>query len=140
MPPVAAAVLDTDVFSHLYVLRNSSDGRVAMWRGLLLSQRVLISFQTRAELLSGATMRQWAPKRLGDLREILDNTPTIRADDDVVDVYARLTADCRSSGHALGQKEHPGDRWVAACAVAKGVRLLAGDRVYESAPQVPLLG
>ncbi|WP_448073838.1 hypothetical protein [Georgenia yuyongxinii] len=48
MSMLQAAVLDTDVFSHLYVVRNSADPRVPGWRELLTGRRVLISFQTRS--------------------------------------------------------------------------------------------
>lgn len=49
MSSIAVAVVDTDVFSHLFVHRNSLDPRVPGWRDLLRDRRVLISFQTRAE-------------------------------------------------------------------------------------------
>lgn len=140
MSTLQAAVVDTDVFSHLYVLRNSADPRVPGWRELLTGRRVLISFQTRSELLGGALANQWGPRRLSDLREILDQTPTIRADNEVVDAHAQLLAECRRAGHALHAKEHTGDRWIAACAIAKDADLLAGDGIYQGAPNVTLLG
>lgn len=62
MSTLQAAVVDTDVFSHLYVLRNSADARVPRWRELLTGQRVLISFQTRSELLGGALANQWGAR------------------------------------------------------------------------------
>lgn len=140
MSALQAAVVDTDVFSHLYVLRNSADQRVTRWRELLTGRRVLISFQTRSELLAGAFANGWGERRIISLREILDQTPTIRADDEVVEAHAQLFAECRRTGHALGAKEHTGDRWVAACAVAKGTDLLAGDGIYQDAPALRLIG
>lgn len=127
-------VVDTDVYSHLYVLRNSTDPRARGWREALTGSRVLISFQTRAELLGGALARNWGESRLAALRETLDRTPTIRADDQVIDAHARLFAQCRRSGHAIHGKQHTADRWIAACAIAKSVELLAGDQIYEGAP------
>lgn len=50
MSGLQAAVVDTDAFSHLYVLRNSTDPRVPWWHELLLGWRVMISFQARTEL------------------------------------------------------------------------------------------
>ena len=139
MSGLQAAVVDTDVFSHLYVLRNSTDPRVGHWRELLTGRRVLISFQTRSELLGGALANGWANRRLSDLRGILNQTPTIRADDEVIEAHANLFAECRRIGHALQSKDHTGDRWIAACSIAKGVALLAGDRIYEGAPSAALL-
>lgn len=140
MSALQAAVLDTDVFSHLYVLRSSTDQRVPGWRELLTGRRVLVGFQTRSELLGGALANGWGERRLNELREILDKTPTIRADNEVVEAHARLFAECRRTGHALNAKEHTGDRWIAACAIAKKVDLLAGDGIYVGAPGVALLG
>lgn len=48
MNQVAATVVDTDVFSLMYLRRANSDSRVAGWREYLTGRRVLISFQTRA--------------------------------------------------------------------------------------------
>ena len=41
------------------------------------------------------------------LMDILDRMPTINTDDDVVDAYATLAADCRRIGHALQGKGIP---------------------------------
>lgn len=139
MNELHAAVVDTDVFSHLYVLRGSADSRLPAWRELLTGRRVLISFQTRAELLAGALAANWGQRRRSELRELLDRTPTIWVDTAVVDAHARLVADCQSVGHGLHGKRHNGDRWVAACAIAKGVDLLAGDQIYADAPGLSLL-
>lgn len=79
MSSIAVAVVDTDVFSHLFVHRNSLDPRVPGWRDLLRDRRVLISFQTRAELLAGALADGWGARRRAELRAVLDRTPTIPA-------------------------------------------------------------
>ncbi|WP_448073837.1 hypothetical protein [Georgenia yuyongxinii] len=70
---------------------------------------------------------------------MVDQTPTIRADNQVIDAHAALFAECRQAGHALHAKEHTGGRWVAACAIAKSADLLAGDGIYQGAPGVRLL-
>lgn len=139
MNSVAVAVVDTDVFSHLFVHRGSSDPRVQAWRDLLRGRRVLISFQTRAELLGGALAANWGARRQAELRVVLDRTPTIRSDDQVVDAHADLTSACRRLGHALHAKHHAADRWVAASAIAKGAELLAGDGIYRDTPGLALL-
>lgn len=92
-----------------------------------------------AEALGGALADGWGERRLDGLREILDRTPTIRADNDVVEAHARLYAECRRTGHALHAKTHTADRWIAACAIAKGVPLLAGDGIYAGAPGLEVL-
>lgn len=139
MIQVAAAILDTDVFSFLFVTRNAQDTRIAAWRTLLQGRRVLIAFQTRAEVLEGALERGWGPGRMQATRQTLDETPTIPSDNAVVDAYAELTAACRHAGHALHDRQHTADRWVAACAIASGIPLLSGDAIYRNAPNLILL-
>ncbi len=45
---------------------------------------------------------------------------------------AELRANCLAAGHALGQKVHEADRWIAATAMAVGVELISGDAVFEN--------
>lgn len=134
-----AVLLDTDVFSALYVQRGNSDPRVAGWRRLLTGRLVVISFQTRAESLSGALIANWGERKLTSHRAILDRTPTVSVDDTVVECFARLQAQCRADGHALHNKVHNADRWIAACAVAKGLPLLAGDQIFHDVPELELV-
>lgn len=139
MTVLAATVVDTDVFSVLYLRRASADTRAVRWREQLTGCRVLISFQTRAEVLAGAVGAGWGDRRLRETRDILDHTPTIRPDNEVIDAYATLVAECRRAGHGLQNQRHTGDRWVAASAIAKNLKLLAGDGIYLNAPDLNLL-
>lgn len=139
MNDLQAALVDTDAFSLLFVRRGSSDPRIAGWRELLTGRQVIISFQTRAELLEGAVADGWGERRAAALRAILDRTPTIGVDDEVVDAHAALYAECRRVSHPLHDKRNTADRWVAACAVAKGLPLLAGDGIYQAVPGLTLL-
>ena len=134
----AACVVDTDVFSLLYVRRGTSDARIGPWREYLTGRSVVISFQTRAELLAGARVDGWGEPRLSNLIQLLDKTPTIGATRDVIDTYANLVRECRQIGHALHDKGHAGDRWIAASAIAKHVELLAGDGIFIGAPNLTL--
>lgn len=139
---VAAVLLDTDVFSVIYitprVVAQKQGHPVDVWASALTGSRVVISFQTRAEVLSGALSGGWGQSRLGAVRERLDATPTVEIDRDVVEAFAQLTSDSRAIGHALGQKIHTADRWIAACAISKELPLLAGDNVYHGAPGLRL--
>lgn len=74
--------------------------------------------------------------RVGD---ILEQTPTIRADDEVIEAYADLSAACQAAGHPLQDKPHTGDRWIAACAIAKRFALLSGDGIFADVPNLPLV-
>lgn len=98
-----------------------------------------ISFQTRSELVAGALVDGWGSVNLGRLRALLDATPTVGVDDEVIEAYAALFADCREHGHGLHGKAHTADRWIASCAIAKGLPLLSGDKIYAGAPGLTLL-
>ncbi len=136
-------LLDTDVFSAIYTtpkaLAERQNHPVDTWTKLLTGKRTVISFQTRAEILAGAFSAGWRAPRLDQARAQLDAIPTIDEDREVVEVFAHLTADCRKVGHALADKHHTADRWIAACAIAKGLPLLTGDGIYAGAPGLELL-
>ena len=138
----AAVLLDTDVFSALFGMpREKALQRgfpVDRWSDELQGTRVMVSFQTHAEVLAGALYGQWSDRRIGEMRARLDATPTIEEDREVVEAFAQLTAACKRSGLALHAKVHTGDRWVAACAIAKGVPLLSHDGIYAGAPGLRL--
>ena len=140
------ALLDTDVFSVLKIggaatRITSIQNKAMQWQVILDGYQQVISFQTRAEVLAGAYLAGWGTRRLSSLLTLLDQMPTIDEDDDVIDAYARLLADCRTLGHPLGKlKEHVGDRWIAACAIAKDIPLLTGNKKHFSgAPKLVLL-
>lgn len=133
------AVVDTDVYTLVFVRKDSPDPRVPGWRQQLVGRRVLATFQTRAELLALAARNTWGGSRARELRAQLDRTATIGVDESVIDAYATLVAECRRVGHALQQKQHTADRWIAACAIAKDVELLAGDGIFAGTPGLRLV-
>ncbi|WIA99420.1 PIN domain-containing protein [Curtobacterium sp. MCBA15_012] len=135
-------VIDTDVYSHVIVSPEAAAARgvpVDDWRRALAGRPVLLSFQTRAELISGFRAARWGERRFGEALRSLEAYPTIGVDTEVLSSFVDLTIACRASGHALHSKVHTADRWVAACAIAKKLPLLAADRIYASAPGLDLL-
>ena len=138
MPDQRWVVLDTDVWSILYS-RHSRDVRVERWREVLKGCVIVIATQSRAEVMTGMLQGQWGEARAASVQEQLDRTATVPVDESVVQAFATLTAECRAQGHALWDKKHTGDRWVAATAIAIDAPLLAGDGIYENAPGLRLL-
>jgi predicted nucleic acid-binding protein len=55
-----------------------------------------------------------------------------------VAIYAQLRADCEATGHAIGQREHTADRWIAATALRLGIPLVSNDRIFRGAPGLVL--
>jgi predicted nucleic acid-binding protein len=134
-------LLDTDVWSMVYARApRKRDERAAAWTTQLQGRTVVIATQSRAEVLSGLATSDIGERRRSAIVAQLDATPTVPVTEDVVVAYADLTGDCRRAGHALQQKQHTGDRWVAATAIATGIPLLAGDAIYLGAPGVPIFG
>ena len=68
----------------------------------------------------------------------LDNTNTVPADEDVVQTYARLHAECKAVGHGLHDKVHRGDLWIAATTISIGGTLLTLDKIFRGAPRLKL--
>jgi predicted nucleic acid-binding protein len=140
MPEPRVVVVDTDVFSRLFLRQRAQSSDAAKWRASLAGSTVVIAVQTRAEILAGAFISNWGERRLHETRQQLDRTATVPVDSEVVEAFARLTAACRREGHALQDKQHVADRWIAASAIAHDVPLLSGDGVFRWAPQLQLLG
>ncbi|MBN8424720.1 hypothetical protein JF531_09325 [Microbacterium esteraromaticum] len=139
-----AALLDTDAYSALFItparVVEKQGHPVGAWRGALAGYRPVIAFQTRAEVLGGALLAGWGERRLTQTREQLDLTPTIDEDVDVIDAYSQLLAEASHIGHPLGAKHHVGDRWIAACSIAKRLPLLTGNtKHFRGAPGLELL-
>jgi predicted nucleic acid-binding protein len=137
--PEDVVVLDTDVYSQLYVRHGATVAAKQALKDVLVGRSVAIAVQTRAELLIWPGVHGWSADRAGRLRDQLDNTPTVPVDERVIEAFVRITVDCRRSGHALGQKQHVADRWVAATAIAISRPLLTGDGIYLATPGLELL-
>lgn len=132
--PDSIVLVDTDVWSCTILTQRDKDPRVASWRTLLLGMDVVVAAQTEAELRYGAILSSWGERRLRALEEALARTPTLPVAGAVIAAYARLRAECHATGHPLHAKEHMGDAWVAATAIAHDLPLLAGDQIYLAAP------
>ena len=141
MPADHIVVVDTDIFSQLYITPEFAEKRglpVAAWRSVLVGARVVISFQTKAEVLAGIHGSSWGQTRTTAAMAELEGFPTIPADGSVIDAFATLSVACRRAGHALHDKIHTADRWVAASAMAKQLPLMARDGIYVGAPRLTL--
>jgi predicted nucleic acid-binding protein len=57
---------------------------------------------------------------------------------ELVAIYAQLRTDCGAAGHALGQKAHTADRWIAAAAIRLGISLVSNGGIFRDAPGLEL--
>lgn len=127
----------------MFINRSARDERfreqVEDLRARIVGRAVTVATQTAAEVRAGVLMSSWAERRRQEVLDRLEMTSVLPVSDAVVAAYAELTAECRRTGHALQAKEHTGDRWVAATAIAMAVPLCAIDHIYRSAPGLQLI-
>ncbi|MGZ5359953.1 MAG: PIN domain-containing protein, partial [Solirubrobacterales bacterium] len=57
---------------------------------------------------------------------------------ELVHICAQLRADCEAAGHALGQRAHNADRWIAATAIRVSVPLVSNDAIFRGVPGLTL--
>jgi predicted nucleic acid-binding protein len=128
-------VVDTDVYSA----RLLPDSPLARrYEPLLLGRAEFLSFQTVAELRYGALLRGWGKPRLQRLEAALAGAEVVHTGPDLVRVYAELRVACERIGHALCQRDHDADRWIAATALRLGIPLVSNDRIFEDTPGLRL--
>lgn len=133
--PRGPIVIDTDVFSADLVPGSRLAERYAP---LITGRPAFISFQTAAEVRYGALRRGWGAARMLKLEAKLAQVEIVHTGPDLIAVYARLRAAYEAAGHALAQKEHTADRWIAATAVRLGVPLVSNDGIFRDAPDLAL--
>jgi len=135
----AAVIVDTNVWSILYGPRRVADEERNPLRAALQGRAIVIAVQVRAEVLAGLEHVNYSPQKRQRTIDRLQQTPVIPVDESVVWAFARLYAAARRIGHAIAQRPHVGDRWIAASAIAIGAPLLSLDRIFRNAPALTLL-
>ena len=139
MTPPASVVVDTMVVSAL-VNAGRDPGTAARWRAAIDGRSIVLSFVTATELRFGAIKAGWGEIRRRGLERVLAQLVVVQPDDDLMRVCAQLRADSWASGHALGNKLHEADRWIAATAMVLGVELVTGDEVFRNVPGLVVVG
>ena len=108
-------------------------------RPLVEGRAALVSFVTVAELRFGARLAEWGPQRLRRLDRELERAEIIWPGLELIAAYVVLRCWCVRAGHALGQKDHEADRWVAATAMWLGVPVVAHDAIFANVEGLSLL-
>ncbi len=133
--PHGPIVIDTDVFSAGLVPGSRLADR---YTPVIAGRPAFISFQTVAEVRFGALRRGWGTARMASLDAKLQLTGIVHTGPELVLVCAQLRADCEAAGHALAQREHNADRWIAATAIRLGIPLVSNDRIFRGVPGLAL--
>ncbi len=81
----------------------------------------------------------WGDLRRRSLERRIEVVTVVAPDDEMMTACAKFRSVCEHSGHALGQKLHEADRWIAATALYLGTELISDDKVFRNAPGLTLL-
>lgn len=130
-----AIVIDTDVFSADLVPASRLAERYAP---IITGRPAFVSFQTVAELLYGAIRRGWGEARMLRLDSKIQHAEVVHTGPELVAICAQLRVDCAAIGHALAQREHNADRWIAATAVRLEIPLVSNDTIFQAVPGLAL--
>jgi predicted nucleic acid-binding protein len=133
--PRGPVVIDTAVFGA-GLIRPSP--LAELYRPILRGRPSIISFQTAAELRYGARRKGWGQRKMAELEERIDRAETVWSGPELLDEYVDLRVRCERIGHALCQREHDADRWIAATATWLGISLVAHDGIFRNVPGLVL--
>jgi predicted nucleic acid-binding protein len=135
--PPAGVVVDTMVISWLFDDRPNP--LADRYRALIGPVPVLLAFHTVMELRFGAMRAGWGELRRRRLERGIAELAVLQPDDEMITTCATLRAECQQIGHALGDKLHDGDGWIAATAIRIGCPLATHDGVFNGAPRLVLI-
>jgi tRNA(fMet)-specific endonuclease VapC len=138
MSSAGPVVVDTDVFSR--VVMGSPTGEYSRFQPLLQGRPLILAAQTVAEVRAGALLRNWGRQRVSEMEEKIDRVGVVPVGDAVCRCWAELKASCVTDGHALGEKIHDSDRWIAATAMYLGVPLTSNDGIFDQVAGLDVLG
>jgi len=91
-----------------------------------------------AEARYGALVAGWGQRRLRELAHSMSEVAVVDVDGATIEIVARLRNDCRLIGHALHQRLHNADLWIAAAAIRWSLPLVAHDAVFIGCPGLDL--
>ncbi len=131
-PASEAVVVDTNVFSAS--LRQTSSELSSLYRSDVKDKRLVISFQTAAEVRYGAAKAEWGQPRLEAMDRRIAVAVTAPPSDPLLREWVRLRADCYRVGHPFHKKMHTADLWIAATASLLGLSLVTHDQGFRGVP------
>jgi len=133
----SGVVVDTMVISWLF--EDRPNPLADRYRELIGSEPVVLAFQTVMELRFGALRAGWGQLRRRRLERRIAEIAVVQPDDAMITACAELRMRCQQAAHALGDKLHDGDRWIAATAIRLGVPLASHDRLFNAAPGLQII-
>jgi len=120
---MSAVLLDTTVASLLHPKRKGSEIR-AKYEPYMEDMKLLISFQTVAELWKWAEENNWGDKMRTGLEAFINRFIIIPYSDELAKEWARVSVLCQQQGRRLTA----GDAWIVATARRQKIPLLTHDK------------
>jgi hypothetical protein len=128
-------LIDTNILSYI---SKPSDSRCEAYRKHLEGKTVALSFITIGEIYSGIKKNGIGPKRQAEIEERIRVAVVLPFNDDVCRRYADLSNLKTAAGSPRVIEAN--DRWIAACALAYGLRLVSHNkRHFEGIPGLDLI-
>jgi predicted nucleic acid-binding protein len=128
-------LVDTNVFTAPLRKGRPLEARYAKHT---VGRVIVVVPQTVAEARYGALMGGWGARRLNELARLTTAVRVLPVDDETIERVAQLRNECRLTGHALHQRQHNADLWIAAAAVRWRIPLVAHDAVFIGCPGLEL--
>ena len=122
-------LLDTSVVSLLHPAKQSSTRR-KLYIQDIVEKKLVLSFQTVAELLFWGESRAWNQQKRMLLKKFISNFIIIPYSFDLAVEWARVQDICRKNGRRL----ESGDCWIATTAVYLDIPLLTHDKDFKELP------
>ena len=132
-----AALLDTDVFSYLCLIRGHKRfGWRTAYESFLhevgIGANYAISSITVGEILDGIAQEQIGFRRLEIIRAAFANTTILPVTVDTAQAYADFSM---PRGHNISVN----DKWIGATSLEHNIPLVSNDQVFKSATKIDLL-
>ena len=132
-----AALLDTDVFSYLCLIRGHKRfGWRTAYESFLhevgIGANYAISSITVGEILDGIAQEQIGFRRLEIIRTAFANTTILPVTVDTAQAYADFSM-------PRGRNISVNDRWIGATSLEHNIPLVSNDQVFKSATKIDLL-
>ena len=132
-----AALLDTDVFSYLCLVRGHKRfGWRTAYESFLhevgIGANYAISSITVGEILDGIAQEQIGFRRLEIIRAAFANTTILPVTVDTAQAYADFSM-------PKGRNISVNDKWIGATNLEHNIPLVSNDQVFKSATKIDLL-
>ncbi len=121
------------------VLSPRKNNLGALYRDDLAGRKLVISFQTSAEVRYGALKARWGNERLERMEQRLAAALHVPPHEELTRAWAELRNECRRAGHAFQDRIHAANLWTAATAKTIDAPLVTHDAGFRDIPGIDIV-